>query len=122
MPCYEYHCDACGHDFEEMQKITDKPIRICPSCHARKAHRMISRTSFVLKGTGWYATDYARSGAAKADPGKGKGKEAKADGSSPATTETKADAGTETKAAAGTEARADQKKESKGKDSSRATA
>ena len=63
MPCYEYHCDACGHDFEEMQKISDRPRRSCPRCGARKAHRVISRTTFILKGTGWYTTDYARAGA-----------------------------------------------------------
>lgn len=58
MPIYEYYCDACGHEFEVMQKINDKPIRKCESCGKLKAKRAISKTSFVLKGSGWYVTDY----------------------------------------------------------------
>lgn len=59
MPIYEYECNACGHEFEVMQKITDRPIRKCERCGRLKAKRRISRTSFVLKGSGWYVTDYA---------------------------------------------------------------
>ncbi len=58
MPIYEYHCESCGHEFEVMQKITDAPIRKCENCGKMKAKRSISRTSFVLKGSGWYVTDY----------------------------------------------------------------
>src|ERR1051326_3155907 len=58
MPIYEYRCEHCG-DFEEMQRITDPPLSRCPTCR-RKVRRLISSTSFQLKGTGWYATDYAR--------------------------------------------------------------
>src|SRR5438552_3125230 len=58
MPIYEYRCEHCG-DFEEMQRITDPPLVRCPTCR-RKVRRLISNTSFQLKGTGWYATDYAR--------------------------------------------------------------
>ncbi len=63
MPFYEYQCEACGHEFEEFQKITDKPVKTCPECKKRKVRRLISQTSFVLKGSGWYVTDYARKGA-----------------------------------------------------------
>src|SRR5213593_1040682 len=59
MPIYEYRCEHCG-DFEEMQRITDPPLSRCPTCR-RKVRRLISNTSFQLKGTGWYVTDYARS-------------------------------------------------------------
>ena len=59
MPIYEYRCEHCGV-FEEMQRITDPPLARCPTCK-RKVRRLISSTSFQLKGTGWYATDYARS-------------------------------------------------------------
>src|ERR1041385_3742646 len=62
MPIYEYRCEHCG-DFEEMQRITDPPLSRCPTCR-RKVRRLISNTSFQLKGTGWYATDYARSSGA----------------------------------------------------------
>lgn len=58
MPIYEYHCTACEHDFEVMQKFTDPPIRKCEKCGRLKAKKMISQTSFVLKGSGWYVTDY----------------------------------------------------------------
>ena len=58
MPIYEYYCESCGHEFEAMQKITEDPIRKCESCGKLKAKRSISRTSFVLKGSGWYTTDY----------------------------------------------------------------
>jgi putative FmdB family regulatory protein len=60
MPVYEYECTACGHQFEEFQKITDKPIRTCPACHRRKVRKLISQSTFVLKGSGWYVTDYCR--------------------------------------------------------------
>ena len=58
MPLYEYRCGACGHEFEVLQKVSDRPIRKCESCGRLKAKRAISQTSFVLKGSGWYVTDY----------------------------------------------------------------
>jgi len=59
MPIYEYACSACGHQFEEWQKMADKPVRTCPKCKAKKVERLISRTSFQLKGGGWYSDLYA---------------------------------------------------------------
>ena len=61
MPIYEYYCDDCGYEFEVMQRITESPIRKCEKCGKLKAKRSISRTSFVLKGSGWYVTDYGGS-------------------------------------------------------------
>ena len=58
MPIYEYACNKCGHESELWQKITDKPARTCPHCGARGLKRLISNTTFKLKGTGWYVTDY----------------------------------------------------------------
>jgi len=66
MPIYEYACDACGHEFEETQNIRAEPVAVCPKCRKRSVRRLISRTSFVLKGSGWYVTDYARSGSSGA--------------------------------------------------------
>jgi len=60
MPIYEYQCAKCG-TFEVTQRITDKPIGKCPTCKG-KVKKLISNTSFQLKGTGWYITDYARKG------------------------------------------------------------
>jgi putative FmdB family regulatory protein len=64
MPIYEYRCDQCG-TFEVTQRITEEPLKKCPTCNA-DVNRIISATSFVLKGSGWYATDYARKG--KSEP------------------------------------------------------
>ena len=58
MPVYEYQCKGCGHEFEREQRISDTPVKKCPSCGALKARRQISRTSFVLKGGGWYSDLY----------------------------------------------------------------
>jgi len=60
MPIYEYRCDNCGV-FEFSQRITEDPLKKCPTCKG-KVRRLISNTSFMLKGSGWYATDYGRSG------------------------------------------------------------
>ncbi len=60
MPIYEYHCSKCG-DFETMQRMSDKPLTTCPTCR-RKVTKLISSTTFHLKGSGWYITDYARKG------------------------------------------------------------
>jgi putative FmdB family regulatory protein len=70
MPIYEYRCEKCG-EFEETQRITDPPLDRCPTCR-RKVRRLISNTSFQLKGGGWYVTDYARAGK-KGDDGASKG-------------------------------------------------
>ena len=58
MPIYEYQCAKCG-TFEATQRITDRPLAKCPTCRG-KVKKLISNTSFQLKGTGWYITDYAR--------------------------------------------------------------
>jgi putative FmdB family regulatory protein len=66
MPVYEYLCKGCGHEFEREQRISEAPIKKCPSCGAQKARRQISRTSFVLKGGGWYSDLYGSSKPPKA--------------------------------------------------------
>ncbi|MBI5640295.1 MAG: zinc ribbon domain-containing protein [Nitrospirae bacterium] len=58
MPIYEYGCQKCKKHHEVMQRITESPLTKCPDCGG-KMKKKISNTSFVLKGTGWYATDYA---------------------------------------------------------------
>jgi len=62
MPIYEYACEKCDSEFEVEQRITDDPIKSCPRCKSRKVKRLISRTSFVLKGGGWYSDLYSSSG------------------------------------------------------------
>jgi putative FmdB family regulatory protein len=61
LPIYEYQCTNCGRTVEEMQRITDEPLKKCPFCKG-KLRRLISLTSFQLKGTGWYVTDYKDNG------------------------------------------------------------
>ncbi len=58
MPIYEYACPDCGHKFDEIQKFTDEPISVCPKCAATNVKKLISATSFVLKGGGWYKDHY----------------------------------------------------------------
>jgi len=58
MPIYEYRCTKCGHEFEMMQKFSDRPVKKCIKCSG-KVEKLISQSSFVLKGSGWYQTDYA---------------------------------------------------------------
>ena len=60
MPIYEYQCQKCG-TIEVTQRITEKALSKCPTCKS-KVKKLISNTSFQLKGTGWYVTDYARKG------------------------------------------------------------
>jgi putative FmdB family regulatory protein len=71
MPIYEYQCQKCG-TFEVTQRIIEKPLGRCPTCKG-KVKKLISNTSFQLKGTGWYITDYARKdkdkGASKGENG-----------------------------------------------------
>ena len=59
MPIYEYECDACGHHMEALQKFSDPPLSECEECHSSKIKKLISQSTFHLKGTGWYVTDYA---------------------------------------------------------------
>jgi putative FmdB family regulatory protein len=75
MPIYEYACAACGHAFEEWQKMSDPPVKTCPKCKKKKVEKLISQTAFQLKGGGWYKDLYssskpgASSGAAGSDAG-----------------------------------------------------
>ena len=70
MPIYEYRCEKCDSHFEVIQKFSDKPLKFCANCKGRLT-KLISQTSFQLKGSGWYVTDYAKSGktGSKSDDG-----------------------------------------------------
>jgi len=58
MPFYEYECPACRYYTEVLQKISDKPLKKCPSCGKAGFKRLISAPVFRLKGSGWYETDF----------------------------------------------------------------
>jgi len=95
MPVYEYECLKCGVVHEMIQKFSDAPFTECPICSG-KLKKIISNTSFILKGTGWYKTDYASSS----------NKET-------ANTKTKTETKTQTKAEVKTEDKTEAKTESK---------
>ena len=95
MPIYEYQCDKCG-TFEVTQRITEKPLAKCPTCRS-KVKKLISNTSFQLKGTGWYITDYARKEKSAANGENGKASESKSEPKSESKTESKTDSKTESK-------------------------
>src|SRR5258707_10289478 len=90
MPIYEYACGACGHRFEEWQKMSDKPVRTCPKCKAKKVEKLISQTSFTLKGGGWYSDLYA--GPKPGASAKGDASGGSSGGSEPAKSESKSEA------------------------------
>jgi putative FmdB family regulatory protein len=112
MPIYEYACGKCGREFEVEQRISDDPIKTCPHCRSRKVKRLISRTSFVLKGSGWYSDLYSSS---KPDTGKSEGKsESGGDAATPS------DAKPEKKGDAKTGEKSGSKGKTKGKGKSKA--
>ncbi|HDS15410.1 MAG TPA: zinc ribbon domain-containing protein [Proteobacteria bacterium] len=59
MPIYEYQCEGCEYQFDIMQKINDAPLTDCPECGGT-LRKLVSSTTFILKGGGWYATDYGK--------------------------------------------------------------
>jgi putative FmdB family regulatory protein len=120
MPIYEYACGACGHHFEEWQKMSDKPVRTCPKCKAKKVEKLISQTSFTLKGGGWYSDLYAGPKPAGAAKDSSAGASSDASGTakeSKETKETKPDAsatsGTSGNTSSGTKAAGDKPNKTK---------
>ena len=100
MPIYEYRCAKCGFQDEYLQKVSERPLKVCPSCGKAKFEKLLSAPGFHLKGSGWYATDF-------------KGGDKPAAAKSDATSETKSDSKAETKTEAKTEAKTEGKTEAK---------
>jgi putative FmdB family regulatory protein len=65
MPLYEYQCSSCQKIHEVMQKFSDAPLAECPECKG-PVEKLMSLSSFALKGSGWYTTDYKRAGSSSA--------------------------------------------------------
>lgn len=81
MPIYEYRCQACGHELETMQKMSDPVLTDCPECSEPRLKKLVSAAGFQLKGDGWYATDFKDSGKKPSGNGEKKnGESAKAGG------------------------------------------
>jgi putative FmdB family regulatory protein len=93
LPLYEYKCEGCGETFEVIQKFADEPVTVHEKCGGH-VHRLMSAPSFQFKGSGWYATDYAKGGTSshdKTDSGKtdsGKAESAKSDSDGKTSTDT----------------------------------
>jgi len=91
MPFYEYQCEACSAHVEVLQKISDAPLRKCPTCGKQKLKRLLSAPVFRLKGSGWYETDFKSESEAKRNLADHPDKEAKGSEAAEATKpETKA--------------------------------
>jgi putative FmdB family regulatory protein len=60
MPIYEYKCTECEHRLEKLQKMSDDPLKDCPECGKPSLSKLVSASSFKLKGTGWYETDFKK--------------------------------------------------------------
>jgi putative FmdB family regulatory protein len=67
VPTYEYRCDACGHGFELVQKITEESVKTCPKCGSA-VRRVITGSGLIFKGSGFYKNDYK--GSCRAEQGK----------------------------------------------------
>ncbi len=96
MPIYEYECTKCGRIEEVLQKFSDKPLTTCKHCSG-KLHKLISHSTFHLKGSGWYVTDYAGKGKDKSPAKDHKTKASSARGdASTASTHSKKEAASKT--------------------------
>lgn len=58
MPIYEYLCEACGHELEAIQKLSDAVLRVCPVCEKKALKKKLTASVFRLSGSGWYETDF----------------------------------------------------------------
>jgi len=107
MPLYEYQCESCGGRFERIRKFSDPPLaEPCPT-YGGPIKKLISSPAIQFKGSGWYVTDYAKSGSAPPTKAESATSEASADAKSDAKKSGKtesASAGTETKSETKTEA------------------
>ena len=75
MPIYEYACASCDHHLEALQKISEDPLVFCPECGEESLKKMVSAAAFVLKGSGWYETDFKNSGKEKPKDAKASGEQ-----------------------------------------------
>ncbi len=68
MPIYAYRCDSCGFTKDVLQKISDAPLTVCPSCEKTSFKKQLTAAGFQLKGTGWYVTDFRGGSGGKSAP------------------------------------------------------
>lgn len=116
MPFYEYECSHCRYYSEVLQKITDKPLKKCPSCGKNTFKKLISAPVFRLKGSGWYETDF------KTDKDNKRNLAGADKDEAPAKSDTKADTKADSKPESGAAAAADSKSDTKADSKSETTA
>jgi len=75
MPIYEYACVSCDHHLETLQKMSEDPLVFCPECGEESLRKKVSAAAFVLKGSGWYETDFKNSGKEKPKDAKASGEQ-----------------------------------------------
>jgi putative FmdB family regulatory protein len=105
MPLYEYQCEKCAHRFEVIQKYSDAPIAICPKCGG-PVMKLLSSPAIQFKGSGWYITDYAKSGSRDSKDSKD---HAPTSPPSSSSSETKTETKPETKSETKSESKSDSK-------------
>ncbi len=112
MPTYDYVCDACNHEFELFQSITDSVKRKCPKCGKNKLRRLIGTGAAIMfKGSGFYQTDYRSDSYKKrAEADKAPSSESKGDGKSDSKSETKPETKSESKTDSSSSSKPDGKK------------
>ena len=100
MPIYAYKCSTCGFAKDQLQKMSDAPLTVCPACGASTFQKQVTAAGFQLKGSGWYVTDFRDGGKSSGDAGGGD-KSAKTSEAVPAASAAKTtDSGSATPAAA----------------------
>lgn len=98
MPIYAFECEACGHDFERLQRLADADPTDCPVCGAARVRRQLTAPSFRLAGAGWYETDFKKDGDRKRNlADKGGDAPASTEASGPGKPDSKPEAKPETK-------------------------
>ncbi|HEX5476728.1 MAG TPA: FmdB family zinc ribbon protein [Burkholderiales bacterium] len=111
MPIYEYRCEACGHQDEHLQKLSEAPLSVCPACNKSSYRKQLSAAGFQLKGSGWYATDFRNSGRKPAEKSAKPEAKPEAAPEPAAKTESKPDAKPESKPASKSESKPASKSE-----------
>lgn len=90
MPIYAYRCEECGFAKDVLQKISDEPLSVCPSCGKSSFQKQVTAAGFQLKGSGWYVTDFRNGSAAgatsAAEPASGSASSATSDNAAAAAT------------------------------------
>jgi putative FmdB family regulatory protein len=109
MPTYGYRCGSCGHQFEIVQRISDEPLKVCPTCQG-KLTKILYPVGISFKGSGFYTTDYKGS-AKSSDGSSSNGTAPSKEGSSESKPETKSESKSESKPDAKPQSKSDSKTE-----------